>query len=216
MLSSTDARGVVTNFSYADPERQLTDVQHPIVPALDVHFSYDGYGRTASVADGTGTRSAAYDDNGATMSVTTTYRNAAGNGNLPPLTLGYTFYPDGSLSSISTPGGSFSFSYGFDGRGLPNTMSNPQGQSFGWSYFDNDWLATQSLSNVATAAYSYDGLGQLTHLSHHKQDMAQTLLADFSGMTHDVVGNRLTLTTSVPNAPAAYSGSTGYQYDNRN
>jgi hypothetical protein len=26
----------------------------------------------------------------------------------------------------------------------------------------------------------------------------------------------LTLTSSVPNAPAAYSGSTGYQYDNRN
>ena len=211
VLTSIDGRGTTVNYVYNDVESRLTDIQYPATPALNVHVDYDNHGRAYHLTDNVGSKTANFDDRNAPTSISTTYLNAARTGNLPVLSLIYGYNPNGSRSSLSTPGGSFS--YGYDGRGLPNSLGNPYGETFAWTYLDNGWLWTQSLSSLATSTYTYNALGQVTDLAHRKSNNA--LLADFGSMSQDAVGNRLSLTANLPAAPASYSGSTTYGYDNR-
>ena len=210
-LTTVDGRGTTVNYTYNDPESRLTDVQYPASPALNAHVDYDQYGRAYHETDNAGSKTANFDDLNLPTSISTTYLNAARTGNLPVLSLTYGYNPDGSRSSLSTPGGSFS--YGYDGRGLPNSLGNPYGETFAWTYLDNGWLWTQSAGSLATSTYTYNALGQVTDLAHRKSNNA--LLADFGSMSQDAVGNRLSLTANLPAAPASYSGSTTYGYDNR-
>ena len=212
VLSSQDGRGTVVNYTYNDVESRLTDIAYPATPALNVHIDYDTYGRAYHVTDSTGSKSVAYDDRNAPTSATVTYLNAAGTGNLPPLSLTYGYNPNGSRSSLNTPAGSFS--YGYDGRGLPNSLSNPQGESFGWTYLDNGWLWTQTAANALATTYTYNALGEVTELAHRRQT-GNTLLADFGGLHYDAVGNRTSLTSSLPTSPALFSGTTSYGYDSK-
>ena len=48
-LQRQDGRGVVTNYSYTDPESKLTNVQYPASTGINVGISYDQYGRTTGV-----------------------------------------------------------------------------------------------------------------------------------------------------------------------
>ena len=211
VLIRVDGRGTTVNYTYNDPESRLTDIQYPATPALNVHVDYDQYGRAYHETDNAGSKTANFDDLNLPTSLSTTYLNAARTGNLPVLSLTYGYNPNGSRSSLSTPGGSFS--YGYDGRGLPNSLGNPYGETFAWTYLDNGWLWTQSAGSLLTSTYTYNALGQVTDLAHRKAN--NTLLADFGSMSQDAVGNRLSLTANLPAAPAAYSGSTTYGYDNR-
>ncbi len=73
LLQRIDGRGVVTNYVYNDPESQITDIQYPATPAINVHYSYDMYGRRTDVTDGTGSRTTIYDDTNVPTDETTTY-----------------------------------------------------------------------------------------------------------------------------------------------
>ena len=89
-------------------------------------------------------------------------------------------------------------------------MSNPSGETFGWTYLDNGWLWSQQAGSAATAIYTYNALGQVTELAHRKSSN-NALLADFANLSHDAVGNRLSLTASLPLSPSS-SGSNSYTH----
>lgn len=202
-LQRVDGRGVVTNYAYSDPERRLTDIQYPATPGLNVHFTYDAYGRRATMTDGAGGQTYAYDDDNLLVSVTTAYTG------LPAQTVSYTYNPDGSRESMITPAGAFA--YGYDADGHLTGLTNPAGEASAWTYLDNGWLKTQTLGNGAVTTYTRDAQGRLLDLV--SKTAGGAALSDFGGMSYDGVGNRLAVTVAVPSAPSAFSGQTAYAYD---
>ena len=96
-LQRIDGRGVITNLTYNDVESLLTDVQYPASTSLNVHISYDGYGRKTGITDGSGSQTISYDDRDKPISVTTTYTGLAAK------TLNYAYYPDGSRQTLTLP-----------------------------------------------------------------------------------------------------------------
>ena len=152
------------------------------------------------MTDGAGVRTVTFDDKDNPLTQTTTYTG------VPAQTITRTYYPDGSLQLLSTPAGNFSYS--FDGGGRVTGMTNPFSESFSWTYLDNDWIWTQRSANAVVATYTYNALGQLTDLTNRTP--GGTLLSEFSGMTYDGAGNRLTQTNTLNGAPSNYSGTTSY------
>ncbi len=110
---------------------------------------------------------------------------------------------------MTTPAGSFSYNY--DAAGRPSRMTNPFSETTSWSYQDNNWLATQTLANGATANYTYNALGQRTRLLNQ---IGTNTISDFSSIGYDGVGNRTSITASIPGA-TSLSGTTGYSYDSK-
>jgi RHS repeat-associated protein len=208
LLRRIDGRGVITNYLYSDPDGLLSDIQYPASPSLNVHLTYDSYARQAAMSDGSGSHSYQYDDGDALTSETTTYTG------LPARTISYSFYADGSRQTMTTPAGSFTYTY--SGRGELTGLTNPFGENFAWSYQDNGWLQTQSLASatgtVAVSTYTHNARGLLTRLENRTG--GGSLLSDFSGMVYDGVANRTALTASLP-AHTAFSGQTTYQYDTK-
>src|SRR5437867_805698 len=92
---------------------------------------------------------------------------------------------------MTTPAGTFSYCYDVAGR--PANMTNPFSEQTSWSYQNNNWLSTQTLANGATATYT---------------------ISDFSSIAYDGVGNRTSVTASIPGA-TSLSGTTGYTYDSK-
>jgi RHS repeat-associated protein len=204
LLQRIDGNGVTTNYVYNDSESLLTDIQYPATTSLNVHFSYDSYGRRSGMTDSTGGQSYSYGNLDEVMSVATTYTG------LPTKTVSYNYYPDGSRQSMTTPAGIFE--YGYDAAGRPASMENPFSETTSWSYQDNNWLHTQTLENGATATYSYNALGQITHLLNQ---IGGTTISDFSSITYDGVGNRASVTVSIPGT-TSLNGTTSYIYDSKN
>ncbi len=181
-------------------------MQYPATPSLNVHIAYDLYGRTASVSDGVGTRVQSFDDNNRILSAETTFTG------LPTQTVGYTYHPNGALATLSTPAGVFAYS--FDGAGRLSDLTNPFNEGYHWAYLDNGWVWTQSSGNVLTATSTYNALGQIQELANRKQDFAETVVSDFSGMSYDSLGNRQTMSANIPTY-AAGTYNSAYQYDGR-
>ncbi|MCE5324303.1 hypothetical protein LLG46_13460 [bacterium] len=208
VLERIDPNSVTTNYVYDDPESLLTDIEYPDSSSLNVHYDYDSvYGRLTSAQDGTGTTTFDYDDLDLVTSATTTYTN------LPARTIEYDFWPDGSLDTMTTPAGDFTYTY--DAAGRPTGLTNPFSESFSWDYYSNDWLQTQT-SPVSESSYEYNPRGFLTSLTNSKTD--QTLLSEFtgtSGMVYDAVGNLQSVSVNIPGS-TVLSGTTDYTYDIKN
>jgi RHS repeat-associated protein len=68
------------------------------------------------------------------------------------------------------------------------------------------------LANGATANYTYNALGQVTRLLNQ---IGSTTISDFSSIGYDGVGNRTSVTASIPGANSL-DGTTGYSYDSKN
>src|SRR5262249_47278405 len=151
-----DGNNITTNYVYSDPESLLTDIQYPATTSLNVHFTYDSYGRRSGMTDGTGAQAYSYGNLDELLSVTTTYTG------LSAKTISYSYYPNGSRQNMTTPVGTFAYTY--DAAGRPASMMNPFSETTSWIYGDNNWLQTQSLANGATATYTYNALGQVTRL----------------------------------------------------
>jgi RHS repeat-associated protein len=182
----------------------LTDIQYPSYPGQNVSYSYDGYGRPAGVTDGQGTETYAYDDRDMLTSKVVTYTG------LPAMTIGRAYYPDGSEQTVSTPAGDFSFLY--DGAGRLISQTNPYAETTQYSYLNNNWLAAQLYANGLQATFTYNALGHLIDLTNSK---GATIISQYSGMTYDGFGQRLSVTATVPGMPAL-SGVTSYGYDSKN
>lgn len=201
LLQRVDGNSVVTNYLYTDSESRLTDIQYPASTSFNVHFGYDGYGRRSSMTDGTGGHSYSYGNLDELLSTATTYTGLATK------TISYAYYPDGTRQTMTTPAGSFNYSY--DAAGRPVSMTNPFSETTSWTYQNNDWLSTQTLANGATATQTYNALGQVTRLLNQ---ISSNTISDFSSIGYDGIGNRLSVTASIPGA-TSLSGTTGYSYD---
>ncbi|MES2462005.1 MAG: RHS repeat-associated core domain-containing protein [Armatimonadota bacterium] len=201
LLQRIDGRGVVTNYEYNDSAGALTDIKYPAHTARNAQFSYDGYGRRTSKTDGTGSESYTYGNLDQLLTRSTTYTG------LSSQTISYSYYANGSRSGMTTPGGSFSYS--FDAAGRPASLTNPFSETTSWSYANNNWLSAQVMANGVVSAYTYNALGQTTDLLN---SLGSTTLSQFGSITHDGVGNRLSVAASVPSV-SALSGTTGYSYD---
>lgn len=234
ILQRVDGRGVVTNYVYNDPESLLTDVQYPATPSLNVHYDYETYGRLQAVTDSAyGTFNAngtvntqgktfTYDDADLVTSIQTCFRTPAGT-LLLAQTQSYLYWPNGSRQMATMPSGTFSYNY--DKVGRLQTLTNPFCEATSWLYQDNGWLQSLTFGNGVSTAYSFDAGGELLDLSYQK---VGTTLADFSVPAtggYDAAGNRLSVNVNLPLAglptgysgPATYySGTTSYQYDQRN
>lgn len=203
LLQRIDGNNVTTNYAYNDPESSLTDIQYPATTNLNVHFTYDSYGRRSNMTDGTGSQGYTYGNLDELLSATSAYTGISAK------TISYSYYPDGSRESMTTPAGTFDYSY--DAAGRPASMTNPFSETTTWAYLNNNWLQTQTLANGATATYTYNALGQLTRLLNQ---IGSTTISDFSSITYDGVGNRTSVTASIPGAPSL-DGTTGYSYDTK-
>ena len=203
LLQRIDGNSVVTNYLYTDSESLLTDIQYPATTSLNVHFAYDSYGRRSSMADGTGSQSYTYGNLDELLSTTTTYTGLAAK------TISYIYYPDGSRQTMTTPAGAFSYNY--DAAGRPSSMTNPFSETTSWAYQNNNWLQTQTLANGAIATYTQNALGQVTRLLNQ---IGGNTISDFSTLGYDGVGNRNSVTASIPGA-TGLNGVTGYTYDSK-
>jgi YD repeat-containing protein len=110
---------------------------------------------------------------------------------------------------MTTPAGTFSYSY--DAAGRPSNMTNPFNETTNWAYLNNDGLQSQTLANGATANYTYNAAGQLTRLLNQ---LGVNTLCDFSSIGYDGAGNRTSITATIPGA-TSLNGTTGYSYDSK-
>ena len=207
LLTQIDGRGVETDFIYADVATRLSDIQYPATPTLNVHIHYDGYGRVDTKTDSAGSYTTTYDDLDRTSQVVTVYTNVSGHA------VSYTYYPDGSYQSMTTPAGTFNYTY--DAAGRIATLSNPFNETSSWVYLDNNWLSGQNCGGVLTAAYTHNTRGVITDLTNRKTDSSATLLSEFANIQYDSVGNMLSISATIPTVPS-YGGSTSYSYNVKN
>ena len=214
-----DGRAVETDYSYTDPESQLTDIQYPASTSLNVHYNYDTYGRvsgtpntSAAMTDATGSTAVAYDDLDNATSVRTTYTG------LSAQALTYAFNNDGSRKTLTGLGSTFNYTYDKIGRLV--TLLNPFSETSSWTWKDNDWLGQQTLGNNVSSVYTDNARGFLTDLT--TKTSTSSLISEFGSttdstkwLTYDGVGNRTRQYASQSGAPSGYDGTTSYTYDGR-
>ncbi len=203
-LQSVDGRGYITNYTYDDPTSKVTTISYTGPVQQTANYTYDSYGRIASVTDWNGAYSYSYDDNNATILDTTHY-----NG-IPSQQISYDYYPNGSKSAITSSEGAAGYLYDADGRLVQ--LTNPYNEQFNWTYLNNSWEWTQSLPCGVKTVYTYDARGDIIDQSSLS---GNTKLTDYSGMYYDAHGNRQAENVNIAGS-AALSGVTNYQYDNRN
>ena len=206
LLSRVDGNNVTTSYVYNDPESLLTDVQYPAGTIGSVHVDYDLYGRRSAMTDGTGSQSYIYDDDDDLTSKTVTYTGQ------PSQTLSYAFYPDASRQTMVANGRVFAYSY--DSVGRMNGVVNDGVTQATYTYQDNGWLSTKTQGNGTVTTFTLDPLGRLRDLANRAA--GGTVMSDFAIPAtggYDGVGNRLSVTASIPGASAGYSGTTNYYYD---
>jgi RHS repeat-associated protein len=197
-----DGKGIVTNYSYDDPDNLLTDIQYPASTSLNVHFAYDAYQRRLSMSDGTGSHSVSYDDDDNALSVGTAYTG------VPAQTITYTYNQDGSRSTMVSPAGTFSYYY--DANGRFSSETDPFGYTGSWTYLHNGWLSTQAISGIYSSSLSYTHAGEI---SASVTTLHSGSTTSFTGINHDALGNATAFTASLSGSPTIYSGSNSYQYD---
>ena len=201
LLQRIDGNNITTNYVYDDPEGLLTDIEYPASTSLNVHFEYDAYGRRESMTDANGTQDYSYGNLNELLSVTTTYTGISAK------TISYSYYPNGSRESMTTPAGTFNYSY--DAAGRPSSMTNPFSEATTWTHQDNNWLQNQTLDNGASGTYTHNSLGQVTRLLNQ---VGATTISDFSNISYDGAGNKLSVTASIAGA-TSLAGTTTYTYD---
>ncbi len=172
VLTRVDGRNVTTTYTYNDPESRLTKIAYSGTYSHDnTTLGYDMYGRLESVTDGAGSRSYAYDDNDLLTAVDTTFYGLAGT-----VAQTYSFYNDGQRKgeAFSVPGTSLgSFSYLYDTAARLTSLTNPQGESFSYTYYDTDWVASQTDAFALSSSFRYDLDGYLLSVLNQPSGAAQ-------------------------------------------
>ena len=206
LLSRVDGRGQATTYTYADPESLLTQITYPSGTISNVTLGYDAYGRRHTMTDGTGSQTYAYDDNDDLTSKNVTWMGLSGK------TISYAYNPDGSRQTMTADGRAFAYAY--DGVGRMSSLTNDNSEATHYTYLANGWLQTKTLANGVVTTFTRDVQGRLRDLANKNGSGAT--LSDFAVPAtggYDGVGNRLSVTASLPGVPASYSGTTSYQYD---
>ena len=206
LLQRVDGNNVTTAYAYSDPESALTDVTYPAGTIGPVHYTFDAYGRCRTMADGTGSQTYAYGDDDELIGKSVTWTGLAAK------TLTYGFNPDGSRQSMTADGHLFAYSY--DGVGRMNGLAVDGANQASYAYQDNGWLQTKTLGSGDITTDTLDQQGRLLERSNTMAGGSP--LSDFAIPRvggYDGVGNRLSLTATIPGADPSYSGTTSYTYD---
>jgi len=210
LLSRVDGNNVTTSYTYNTPESLLSDITYPAGSIGSVHLSYDPYGRRAGMTDGTGSQTYTYDDDSILASKTVTYTG------LPGKTINYSYYPNGSRQGMSITGDANSFSYSYDAVGRLAGLTAPSTDSATWTYLDNGWLQSQSLTSAVAittkANYSYNACGLLTNSNFGYG--GTSFLYQYTNMTYDGAENRTS--SGMILSGSTSSAQTTYVYDNKN
>ncbi len=202
-LVRIDGNNVETDYTYNTQESLLSNVHYPGGGLGDTSFTYDSYGRRATMTDATGSQSYSYDDLDNLLSDTTSF-----TGGPSGQAVDYTYYPDNSRESMTTPSGGYGYDY--DGVGRLTSLTNPFTQVSSWTYLNNDWLKTQTLSNGAVTTYTYNALGEVTDLLN--QTSGAVTLSEFGSMVYNGAGDQTTVTAALPGY-TTFNGTTNYTYD---
>src|SRR5579884_1907540 len=219
VTSTTDERGVVTNFLYYADNR-LSDLQFPATPAQNVHYTYDNAGRLLSVSDATGTRQYTYDPTLKRLQSVTTTLSALPAGH-NSFAVAYSYYADGKLASMSSPAGTTSYTY--DGAGHLIGLHDPFGNTTTWTYDHAGRVTSESTqtasSGLLTTTYSWGVSGLAgdpslapVYLRNIYQYLNGSLFWNYS-LQHSYLGQVLLQSGQGPQA--WQSGSESYSYDGR-
>ena len=104
-------------------------------------------------------------------------------------------------------------------------MTNPFSETTSWSYLDNNWLSTQTLSNGAVATYTYNAVNRLTSLKDgaslnftYSYDAANRLTSRSApnGVTSSYGYDDLNRLTSLMHTKATTLSGNLYAYNNAN
>ena len=201
----TDANGAVINYTYADGDGLLSYISYPGVTGKNVTLSYDAYDRLTGAFDGVGNPAYGYDDLDNVRKVTENYTS------LPSQVLNYTFYPDGSRSSMVNPGGTWNYAY--DGAGRLTSMASPIGNS-GEDYLDNGLPHGKVAPNGLFTAFTFNAVNQLTSLSN--QNSGGLVLGSYTNLAYDGVFNLTGLSAYIQNSNTGFSGTKNYTYNTQN
>ena len=222
-LTRADGNNLTTTYYYdttgGKDSLPLNIVYPSAKSSFNVHCKYDMYGRIATLADytqdATHPGAYSYDDLDLPKQVTTTYLYSSGQ-YLPTWKLDYKYNPDGSLlqTQVSNTANSagVTYNYGYDAGGRLSALQSVNGsttQTFGWSYYDNNWLKNQQMTGAYQTGYTLNQRGFLTGLTN----TATSGSSSFTGMTYDGAGNRTQLTAAFNGNPTGYAGTTNYAYD---
>lgn len=207
-----DGENLTTNYLRAEgpnEDNRLVGVQYVGQTGQNVTLDHDAYSRVRTVKNGAAETAYTYDVLDNVLTATTRFIGMTGDQEIE-----YTYYPDGSRRTMSTPAGDFFYEY--DKTGLPTRLMGPHGETR-WKYLSNGWLDTQTTAtNGAPSApvvttYTYDALGRVIRTVNAA---SSTVVSRFGDMTYDGAGNRTTLTSSLLGAPE-FSGQTTYAYDSK-
>lgn len=157
ILSRTDGRGVTATLTY-DALNRVTSVAYPTA-GEDVSYVYDactnGSGRLCSVSDPSGTWSYSYDGFGRVASVVWTTFGYT-------YTTAYSWNPDDTLATITYPSGRV-VTYTRNGRGqIISVATGGQNIVSGRTYRADGLLLGQTYGNGLVDVRAYDLQGQLT------------------------------------------------------
>jgi RHS repeat-associated protein len=205
-LTRVDGKNITTTYTYNDPESLLTGISYNDGHTSRVGISYDSYGRAYQVADGGGTTTYSFDDNDGVTNKAVSFSGG------PNASLSYSYYPDGSLASVSIPTvGAFQYTY--DGAQRLTGMTNLQGQATHYKYLKNDWLSGQtdyfgsaSATSGLIIGYTYDALGQPTVIANDKFiNNAGTYSPTYNNITYNGLGQVTGFTNANTGATNTYS-----------
>jgi RHS repeat-associated protein len=204
MLSSTDARGDTTTFSY-DAGGQLADEVQPVTPtsAITTSFGYDAAGNATRYTDGRGNP----------------WIKTYNSWNLPESVI------EPETATADTPADS-TFTTAYDADGQPVSQTQPGGVTATATYDQMGNLTGQSGSGAdaptATRDFGYDLAGNMTSASTSAAGSAAATDESFS---YNDRGELLTASGTAGSASFSYNGdglmtsetdaagTTGYTYD---
>jgi RHS repeat-associated protein len=169
--TTTDGRGIVTNFTY-DTWGNPDTTQTATAPAID--YQYDGTGRLTQLTDQeNSTTGFTYDNRGQLLTKTDPLMN----------TMTLTYFDDGKVQSI-TDRNNDTVSYAYTPSGKIDTVTLPDSTT-AYTYDQKDNL-TQMQDRLGTTTYTYDAVRRLT---------SKTDANGFGiSYTYDENGNLATLT----------------------
>ena len=190
--SLVDPKGQTTAFSY-DPLNRLTNIDYVTVTSTpDVQFTYDPNGNRATMTDGTGTTSYAYDEQNHLLRVTSPNGRA----------VGYRYTVDGLRLKLIVPDGAVLL-YTRNDAAQVTTLTEWASRSTELTYYPDGKRSRVTNLNGTYTAYTYDNARRLTKVSN--QTYTNQVLSEHT-YTLDLVGNRTRVDETV-HGPAPTSGT---------
>lgn len=190
--SVTNRNGQTFTFAYDSLDRLTTLT----APEGSINLGYDAVGNLTSAVHYNGSAFAlSYDALNRATSVGETLPNGFS------VTLGYAYDANGNRTRMTTPWGSFSYTY--DTLNRVTSVLNPAGQTVAFAYDALGRRTKMTYPNGVATSYAYDAAGQVTQIVHQK--IASQSAIAFDNYTYDAAGDRTAIVDS--------HGSHGFAYD---